>query len=271
MTRARRRLRVPLDEGSAPLTRIDERFRARLRAPLVPQAFVGVSKKAREAARRFWSQRAWSEYAALPALSRLLLLGVGERAPVTESSALAAILHDEALHTQLSKDAADALGGYVEDVPDDLAYDPYVYAAPSSMTLAEALVTGGCLGETISRALIQVRLPHTSHPALAAVVARTLKDESVHVAYAWGVAERVLPALPRAERRRIADLVAPALRGHDTGRASSALAQRQQERLRQAVADAGLGSVTVDDEQRAVRRVIETKISPGLRRLGIPV
>ncbi len=268
-------VRVALAIGTAKIRRIERHYQQRpaeAEKEYALPSFRALSKPIREAARRFWSQRAWSEYAAVPALSQILLKGVQEKVPLGETSALTGILHDEALHTRLSQQAADALGGYLEDVPDDLAYDPYVYAAPTASTMIEALVTGGCLGETVSRALIQARVQRTTHPELRAIVARTLKDESVHVAFAWAVAERVVPTLTQPERRSLARSLEPALRGAGrSNRASTAAARSSQGKLRSMVADAGLGSCTPDEERAVVTRLFSSVLLPQLRRLAIPV
>src|SRR4051812_35030581 len=118
-------MKIRLLEATGAAHRIDALLRERLDGRYPLGSFRALSRAQRDAARRFWSQRAWSEDAAMPGIPRLLLKSVQEPAPLSETAALSAIAQDEALHTRLSQQAAEALGGYVEDVPDDLAYDPY--------------------------------------------------------------------------------------------------------------------------------------------------
>lgn len=268
--------RVPLEQGGKTLHTIAATLHQRLDDALAVDvgSFREFSKPVRDAARRFWSQRAWSEYAAIPALSQLLLEGVRQQVSLDETAALTGILHDESLHTALAQRAACALGGYVDEVPDDLAYDPYVFAEPASRSLAHWVVTGGCLGETISRALIGARLKATTHAGLRAIVERTYKDESLHVAYSWAVAARVLPTTSKAEKKELAERVAAsaaAARRGGAKRGLSKAARATQAKLRGVVADAGLGSIAADEEEAVVVALFDAEIVPGLRALGLPL
>lgn len=265
-------LRIPLPPATPAVERIESRLGDRLAAHYPLGSFAGYSRKQRDAARRFWSQRAWSEYTAIPALAQILIKGVAEKVPLDESAALTAIIHDEALHTQLSQSAAEALGGYVEEVPGELSFDPYSFTAPSDQSMMAALLLGGCLGEATSRALIRARLDYTTHPGLKAITARTLEDESVHVAFAWAVARRVIPELSVATRRELAQMIEPnvaAALSARAGRGRSSSARQAQRRLKDVVAEAGLGSCPAEVEDHAVRTLFERTIVPDLTRLGL--
>jgi hypothetical protein len=174
---------LPLPQAIPGIAKISAALEARLRGEYPLPDFSGFSKPVRDAARRFWSQRAWSEYAALPVLSQILLKLSAEGAPLEELSAATGILQDEALHTALSVQVAEGLGGYVEDIPNYLRFDIQSLSAPSEMPLVLWLVVGCCIGETVSRALIRTRLKVITAPPLKVRVARTLRDENVHVAF----------------------------------------------------------------------------------------
>jgi hypothetical protein len=263
---------LQLPQASPGIAKISATLEARLRGEYPLPDFSAVSKPAREAARRFWSQRAWSEYAALPVLSQILLKLSAEGAPLEELSAATGILQDEALHTALSVQVAQGLGGYVEDIPDYLHLDLQSLSAPSDLPLVVWLVVGCCIGETVSRALIQARLRATTAPQLKALVARTLRDENVHVAFGWAAARRAVAALDAEEKRDLVPWCVNALRGAYEGPSTRLLKGRGQgleRRQREKVARAGLGSCSPEEEDRAVQRCVRGFILPGLARMGL--
>lgn len=261
---------VPLERASPTVETIvaalDRRLKARQTAQL-----GRYSRAVRRDAAVFWSERAWSEYAALPALAQVLLLGVKAKAPLGETAALSGILHDEALHTGLSKQLAEAFDVYVPEVPSYLAFDPQALANATGLPLEQWLVSGGCVGETISRALIQARLKVTRDPLVRAVTLRTLKDENLHVAFTWAAAERILRPLPKAEKRRLVDRATATVQAAFVSQCTEGLrgaGLRAERNLRSRVARAGLGSLDPDEENRVVRACIERTIVPQLERLG---
>ncbi len=266
--------RIRLDDAAAPVAKVEAALSGRLLARYPLDALPVVRKSLRRDAALFWSQRAWSEYAALPILSQVLLRSVGEAAPLTESQAAAGILQDEALHTRLSRDVAEAFGGYEAQVPPHFAYDPAALSQPSELGLAGWLVAGGAVGETLSRALISARLKYTEPPQLKAIVTRTLKDENVHVAFTWAALERAVKPLRKQEKRRLVEIAAPtveaAYRSLCTDGLSGA-ALKSERRLRQRLADARLGCCPPDVETDVVNEALQRFIVPGLQRVGLPL
>ena len=71
-----------------------------------------------DAARRFWSERTWSEFAAVPAVSQVVLALVREGAPLDTLGAYTSIADDEVRHALLSRELAQKLGGYVDEIPE---------------------------------------------------------------------------------------------------------------------------------------------------------
>jgi hypothetical protein len=174
----------------------------------------------------------------------------------------------------LSRDVAVAYGGYEETVPEHFSYDPAGIARPSELGLAEWLVAGGAVGETLSRALISARLKYTAPPQLKALVTRTLKDENVHVAFTWAALERVVKPLPKARKRRLVEVAAPtvdaAYRSLCTAGLSGA-ALKTERRMRQRLADAGLGCAPPDEENEVNNETLQRFVIPGLKRVGLPL
>jgi hypothetical protein len=263
---------ISLPVADAGIERISARFAQRLKAEFPLPSFKHLSRATRDAARRFWSQRAWSEYCALPVVGHILLKQIEAGAPLATVSSAAAVLHDESLHTALSVQAAEAFGGYVDDVPSHLAYDAGGLSTRSTLPLAVWLMVGCCIGETVSRALIQARLKRTREPRLKALIARTLKDENMHVAYGWAAAGEVAGRLDREHLNTLVSWCESGLAGMWRGPSTLDINGRGQaieRRLRQRVADAGLGSCTPDEENAVVAQCIDHFIVPGLRKLGV--
>ncbi len=208
-----------------------------------------------DAARRFWSERTWSEFAAVPAVSQVVLALVRAGAPLEVLGAYTAIADDEVRHALLSRDLAERLGGYVDEIPEGLGYAPQGLALPSDVPAHVWALANGCFSETVSLALIRARYAATTHPVVREVLNETLKDEAMHVRVAWEVAGELLPRLPGDERL---DLVSY---GQDLGQMLRstfgtqdlpAALKRRERKLRDETAKAGLGALSADEENAIV-------------------
>jgi hypothetical protein len=248
---------IPLPSGRAEWRTLRRAQATRSRQVLVslPDGTLPVS----DAARRFWSRRTWSELAAVPAVSQVVLALVREGAPLETVGSYTIIAQDEARHAELSRALAERLGGYDADVPDGLDYEPSRLAQPSDVPFAVWALANGCFSETVSLELVRT------------VLAETLKDEAVHVRAAWLAAGEVLPNLARAQRRELwgyGEALAEMLRRtFGTGGLSSRL-RRQEARLRDETAKAGLGSVSAAREDALVDATLAS-IATRLTRFGV--
>jgi hypothetical protein len=208
-----------------------------------------------EAARRFWSMRTWSEYAAVPAVSQVVLALVRHGAPLETLGAYTAIADDELRHALLSRDLAERLGGYVDEVPDGLGYSPRALARPSDVPVHVWALANGCFSETVSLALIAARQAKTTQPVVRAVLNETLRDEALHVRVAWELAGELLPELAEPERRELKSYGAELgqmLRSTFGTQALPAVARRRERKLRDETAKAGLGALSADEENALV-------------------
>ncbi len=210
---------------------------------------------AHDAARRFWSERTWSEFAAVPAVSQVVLALVREGAPLETLGAYTAIADDELRHALLSRQLAEQLGGYVDEIPEGLAYAPRSLAAPSEVPVHVWALANGCFSETVSLALIRARAAATRHAVVRAVLNETLKDEAMHVRVAWELAGELLPSLPAAERKDLRGYgaeLAQMLRSTFGTQDLPASVQRRERKLRDQTAEAGLGSLSADAENAVI-------------------
>lgn len=197
-------------------------------------------------ARRFWSIRTWSEYAAIPAVSQVVLAMTRAGAPLEVLGTYTTIADDEARHALLSRALAVKLGGYVDEIPEGLDYAPRSLAMPSDVPAHVWAVANGCFSETVSLALIRARFAVTKQPVVRAVLNETLKDEAVHVRVAWEVTEQLLPRLEAREQAELVayaqDLAEMIRRSFGTMGLPPGLTRRER-RLRDETAKAGLGAL----------------------------
>jgi len=262
------RVSIPQEPAWRALRRA-QATRARAARETLPEGKLPTS----DAARRFWSRRTWSELAAVPAVSQVVLALVREGAGLEPLGAYAAIAADEVRHAALSRALAERLGGYDEDVPEGLDFAPRSLAAPSDVPVAVWALANGCFSETVSLALIRARHAATRQPVVRAALAETLKDEALHVRVAWHFAGEVLPNLSKTARVDLggygAELAEMIRRTFGTLGLPKAT-ERRERALRDDTAAAGLGALPAAQENALVTAALED-VAGRLRRLGVRV
>jgi hypothetical protein len=223
-------------------------------------------------AARFWSERAFSEYAAVPAISQAVLALVREGGSLDELAAMMHVSQDEIRHTELSRDMAEAFGGYCEDVPECIDFDPKHMGDPLGWPLAFWVIGTGCVSETLSLELMRQRMHHTTHPVAAAVLADIVKDEAVHSRLGWSIASRIVPTLSQAHRRELSEYaseyvgtLAKSFISRDMAPAAKARARR----LRMAVASRGLGACPPDEADATFRKTVTDIMRPRFAKIGL--
>lgn len=227
-----------------------------------------------EEAARFWSERAWSELAAVPAMGQTALALLRDSGDLDSLGALMQIGADEVRHTEMSRDVADALGGYVEVIPAATAWEPLRLGDPSTMPLPFWLVANGCISETISLALMKARLPYATQPAVRAILEATTKDEAVHTKIGWSLAERMLPEQSAQTKRQLAEYAAAMLDVIGVTFATAGLrgkAKKEARHIREVTAARGLGACPPDEADVVCLDTIRETIVPRLVAFGIPL
>ncbi len=262
--------RAPLPKGPDDLRKIRAQLGRREGADL--GLLQGITPC--EEAARFWSERAWSELAAVPAMGQTALALLRESGDIDSLGALMQIGSDEVRHTEMSRDVADALGGYVEIIPAGAAWEPMRLGDPSTMPLPFWLVANGCISETISLALMQARLPYATHPGVRAVLEATLKDEAVHARVGWSLAERVLPDVSATTKKQLAQYAAAMLDVIGVTFATAGLtgkAKKEARHIREVTSARGLGACPPDEADVVAVTTIRETIVPRLTAFGIPL
>lgn len=273
-TRGAKRGAVPPEDEDIALAggrvRLRQVLHQRASTPL-PAAGALTLQKCDEA-RRFWSERAWSEYAAVPAMSQTILALVRDGGSMDELGAISQMAADEVRHTELSRDVAEAFGGYTEDIPSGLPYAPQSLADNASGSFAQWVVGNGCVSETLSLELMRARLQHTRHPAIAEVLQRILQDEAVHARTSWLTAERVVPMLDGFDREVLSEYVlelVEVVRRTFVTSGLPAAVRDEARRIRNVTAEAGLGACPADEADALVEAKLEQVILPRLTKLGL--
>jgi hypothetical protein len=194
--------------------------------------------------------------------------------PLDLLDALAVIGSDEVRHTEISKNLADAFGGYVEDIPETSEFRPQILAQPYGMPIHFWALSNGCVSETVSLELMRVRLPYTTNRTVRPVLQAIMKDESMHARLSWSLAEQIFLRLDEDSRRELAeyarDLFAVLPRTFVTRDLPTSV-KRRQRKIRTEVAEKGLGAAPPDVEDAAFERIRDEVIFPRLRKLGIPI
>lgn len=262
--------RAPLPKGPDDLRKVRAQLGRREGADL--GLLQGIAPC--EEAARFWSERAWSELAAVPAMGQTALALLREQGDIDSLGALMQIGSDEVRHTEMSRDVADALGGYIEVIPAGAAWEPMRLGDPSSMPLPFWLVANGCISETISLALMKARLPYATHPGVRAVLEATLKDEAVHARVGWSLAERILPDVSASMKKQLAQYAAAMLDVIGVTFATAGLtgkAKREARHIREVTSARGLGACPPDEADVVAVETIRNTIVPKLTSFGIPL
>ena len=265
---------VPLPAGDSRYARIRRALIDRPRGRTELRRAPPRSLPSSSAGKVFWSQRAWSEYAAVPAMAQTALAVVRAKGPLDALHILAVIGADEVRHTEISKHLADELGGYLDTIPEGSGFRPNGLADPYDLSLPFWALSNGCVSETLSLELMRTRLPHITNAYVRSTVTHVMKDEMVHARISWLLAAEIFPALDPTSREELAeyagDLFEVMARTFVT-RALPPDDRRAERRLRNTVAREGLGAAPSAEEDATFLRVRDEIVLPRLRKLGLPV
>jgi len=178
-------------------------------AALDPEAFPPAQ---REAARMYWSRRAWGEYGAISESPALQIRFCQEKLSPDARLYFTIRSQEESRHAEVCFRMAERLGGYVEQPQVQfqgsvathgvrrLALDPEV---PIEGVIA-ALV---CAAEEIAFDVFRHLIEITRHPVARQVCRLVMRDEVRHCAFGWHFMADRWPRLDPAGRERVRDAV----------------------------------------------------------------
>lgn len=148
------------------------------------------SQEQLDAARLYWSRRAWTEYTGTAEFCALQLRLCLEDREVDARLQISMQQLEESRHCVASWMFAELLGGYHEEPPYKIpksinhrgirerALDPNI----SFEAFALAHI---CIGETIAAKIFETRYRHTTDPVAKELVRRIMRDEARHIAFGW--------------------------------------------------------------------------------------
>lgn len=150
----------------------------------------------------FWARQGALEHASVAAFARLVLDLVRLGAPADLVDRAGAALRDEVRHAELCFGLAARFGGGALG-PGPVAI-PAGPARKGLVRLAIETWREGCLGETGSVGVAAAQLAGATDPAVRAVVALVLADETRHAALSWDVVAWAIGVGGERVRRAVA-------------------------------------------------------------------
>jgi hypothetical protein len=183
----------------------------------------------RRAAAIQWAGRARNEHGSVQQFGQLTQVLATARVELELLGCLARMITDEVRHAELC--AAMALAIW----PEGLRTEPRVFRWPQPRPpwrdppgpreisdpeprlawAAEAILTACCLGETLSKPMLEALVVVSTDPLAEAVSRQILRDEHLHATFGFEALELLLPRLSEASRARLQAELASDLRGFE--------------------------------------------------------
>ena len=170
-----------------------------------------------------WMARARAEHGSVLEFSAVLHALTRARAPVEMLGALARLITDEVRHVELCARAAEAFYPEADETffawraprapwPDaPLGSDDAALRAWAS----RAILTACCLGETLSRPMLEAVATVATEPLPRACAEQILRDEQLHARFGWESLAVLLPQLDEGARSALQTQLARALAGFE--------------------------------------------------------
>jgi ferritin-like protein len=262
--------RFPLTFNS-DLPRIRELFHAATRNQWDPKTDVSwdqlnpgsYTEEQRNAARLYWSRRAWSEYGAIsesPALQ--IRFGVEQR-PSDMQLFFTMRSQEEARHAEVCHAMAERLGGYIDKPVQNLFQGSVAThgvrraALNANIPLEGIIAALVCTAEEIAFDVFRHLDDVTRDPVAKQIVRFIMRDESRHCAFGWYFLEAICETLTDEQKRMIEESVVTMVEKVElNGYHSSWLAPENPASLDEVEADrvtyeAGLGS-TIEEVEKPI-------------------
>lgn len=181
----------------------------------------------RRAAAVQWAGRARAEHGSIHQFTQLAHALANTRAPLRVLGALARLITDEVRHAELC--AEMALACWPEGRTDGAKV--FAWPAPSSpwpappaptdeaasnAWAAEAIAIACCLGETMSRPMLEAIAVVATDPVAEACARQILRDEHLHATFGWEALGWLVPQLDEPARAALHRRVASALAGFES-------------------------------------------------------
>jgi hypothetical protein len=157
--------------------------RLRRRRPgtdLLPWCELALAPDVAAAARRAWTEGAFSEYASAAAFAALAAALLEAGAPIDLTAMAADFVVDEMTHVELNARLAAAAGGAAPHLVELERLAPPRTDAPAIVRAAELAIRICTVGESLSVPVLATAARTATHPLARAVLARIAHDEGPH-------------------------------------------------------------------------------------------
>src|SRR5690606_17369252 len=234
-----------------------------------------------------WAGRARNEHGSVQQFGQLTQVLATARVELELLGCLARMITDEVRHAELCAAMALAIwpeGPRVEPrvfrwpqprppwrdppSPRDLSggSDP----EPRLAWAAETIMTACCLGETLSKPMLEALVVVSTDPLAEAVSRQILRDEHLHATFGFEALELLLPRLSEASRERLQVELASDLAGFERSVCGSIrIADVADSELLIERGEPNLGVLTEHQYAVIFYSCLETEIFPRLRALGL--
>jgi hypothetical protein len=238
----------------------------------------------RRAAALQWAGRARAEYGSVHQFSMLAHTLCNARVELHVLGALARLVTDEVRHAELCTEMAHAVfptGPH--ECPEMFRFprprapwpDPPLASADPRILLAwaaRAIAVACCIGETLSRPMLDAIGVVATDPLAEAVARQIGRDEHLHAAFGWETLGHLLPRLDAEGRRALEDRLVTAFAGVEAttacGIAVEDVAHHSIEITRGT--DANLGTLTDQQYAMIFFATMEQQVIPQFEALGLP-
>lgn len=239
--------------------------------------------KLRRAAAVQWAGRARAEHGSVQQFSILAHALCNARIELHVLGALARLMTDEVRHAELCAEMGLAVW------PEGKQGEPAVFrwdrprlpwvappalgddVTPTLAWAAEAVLVSCCIGETLSRPMLEAIAVVATEPLAQAVAKQILRDEHLHASFGWETLGLLLPRIDDAQRRALEDRMTRSFGAVESSTACGipveAVAGRSIEIAEGDEPNLG----TLSDEQYAMIffATMETEVLPQLQGLGL--
>ncbi len=171
------------------------------------------TKEQLDAARLYWSRRAWGEYGAISESPALLIRFCQERREPDLALFFAIRTQEESRHAETCCRFAELMGGYISAPPGFDAQAAIESHGVRKMALdpetpLEAIIASlVCAAEEIAFDTFAHLVEITTDPVARAVLATIKRDEVRHCAFGWAFMDARVPSLAPDELGRVKDAV----------------------------------------------------------------
>jgi hypothetical protein len=241
------------------------------------------SPEQRRAAAIQWAGRARNEHGSVQQFGQLTQVLATARVELELLGCLARMITDEVRHAELC--AATALAMW----PEGPRAEPRVFRWPQPRPpwpdppsprevsdpeprlawAAEAIMTACCLGETLSKPMLEALVVVSTEPIAEAVSRQILRDEHLHATFGFEALEILLPRLSDASRERLQRELASDFAGFERSVCGGiGIAEVANSEIVIERGEPNLGVLSAHQYAMIFYSCLETEIFPQLRALG---